>query len=353
MRIFAWLLALICLLGSAAGAEEGTGKSTYRFAFMGCNRVGFEVDLAKNPSTANLEQLRNTLSELHKKDPQPEYLFFIGDLVLGYTNYLTTVHQLRSWKAEFERSALARSKTTLVPVMGNHEALLSYQDREKVWHDYPNPPAVTAWRDQMRPYLRWKDGPTALPPNLDSLTSTQEDLSFTIKDGGVLFIMLNTDTFVDNITTGDIPLNWLGQKLAEGQADTEIEHIFVMGHKPLIKPGLDAYIVRDEEIQPALDLINQTPKVRAFLTSHYHLWDFREMPGGVPQIIAGNGGSLLKGPFADRSVGYYGYTVIDILDSGEISVESWGRPIPEPYWSEERQPRATLRERHIISPKRN
>ena len=260
--------------------------------------------------------------------------------------------QLQAWKNEFRRSPLYNSGVTLVPVVGNHEVLLSLQDpTTKLWHDSPNPPAAKAWREVMKPLLKWRDGPTMEGPNRDSLTLSQEEFSFTVREQNTLFILLNTDTFVDNVTTGDIPLHWLEKKLAEGQADPTVEHIFVMGHKPLIRPDLMAWIIRDEEVEPALKLLNSTPKVRAFLTSHYHLWDYRLMPGGIPQIIAGNGGSVLKGPFVDREVGYYGYTYVDVMKNGEIVVESWGRPVPEPYSSMERQPEATLRER-IVLPRR-
>ena len=72
------------------------------------------------------------------------------------------------------------------------------------------------------------------------------------------------------------------------------------------------------------------------------------MPGGLPQIIAGNGGSPLKGPFLEPGKGYYGYTLVDILANGDIVVESWGRPVPDPYSSTEPQPQATLRETRMI-----
>lgn len=348
MRISTLFFFVYLLLAAPCWAQD-SDPTDYRFVFVGCNRVGFEAKTSDNPSTANIQQLRNTYREIARLDPKPGYFFFLGDLILGYTGYLSTVDQLQAWKSEFERSALADSGVTLVPVTGNHETLLSVQDSKGRWHDYPNPPAVKAWREELHDLLPWRDGPTTAAPNLDSLTSTQEDLSFTIKDHGVLFIVLNTDTFVDNITTGDIPLHWLQQKLQEGQADPQVKHIFVLGHKPLIKPDIEAWIIREDQIQPAIDLLNATPKVRAFLTAHYHLWDVRPLPGGnIPQIIAGNGGSPLKGPFTDPRVGYFGYTVVDLKASGDIVVESWGRPVPDPYWNTSPQPAATLRETRVI-----
>jgi hypothetical protein len=341
-----WLLFLLCSFPTWAREQD---ESVYRFCFVGCNRLGFEVNPMHNPSTANLQQLRNTFREVAATRPKPSHLFFVGDLILGYTGYLSTVDQLQAWKTEYRRSKLYRSGVELVPIVGNHEVLLSLQNAAtKLWSDKPNPPAAKAWREVMKPLLKWRDGPTQTPPNLDSLTMTQEDMSFTVREGSVLFIALNTDTFVDNVTTGDIPLHWLEKQLLRAESDETIEHVFVLGHKPLLIPDLQAWIIRDEEIEPCLDLLNASPKVRAFLTSHFHLWDFRELPGGIPQVIAGNGGSPLKGPFTDPKVGYFGYTMVDILESGDIVVESWGRPVPDPYSSDEPQPAATLRERRVI-----
>ena len=340
------LIIALLMLASAVGAEE---ESVYRFAFIGCNRLGFEVDIAKNPSTANVQQLKNTFREVARMEPRPTHFFFVGDLILGYTGWLSSVDQLKAWKGLYEQSELPRSGVTLVPVMGNHEALLSIQDEKtKEWTDYPNPPGVLAWKYVMKPLLKWRDGPSKAAPNPDSVMLDERDLSFSVVDENVMFICLNTDTLIDNVTTGDIPLHWLEQKLEEGQNNPDIDHIFVMGHKPLVMPDMLAWIVREEERQPAIDLLTNHSKVRAFLTSHYHFWDFRLMPGGVPQIIAGNGGSPLKGSFLEPGVGYYGFTVIDILKNGDIVAESWGRPVPDPYSSDEPQPAATLRERKVL-----
>jgi hypothetical protein len=350
MKIHTILALLFWLVTLTGMAEEK--QSVNRFVFVGCNRVGFEVPATESLSSANVQQLVNTFNEVAAMRPRPTHFFFVGDLIRGYRGRLETVDQLQAWKTLHRRSDLYRSGTELVPVVGNHEVLLSiYNEKTKHWRDYPNPPATKAWKEVMKPYLKWRDGPTTQAPNSDSLTMDQSDLSFSVVEGNIMFICLNTDTFIDNTTTGDIPLHWLEQKLKEGQESPDIEHIFVMGHKPLVFPDMMAWIVREEERQPAIDLLTAHSKVRAFLTSHYHFWDFRLMPGGVPQIIAGNGGSPLKGHFLEPGVGHYGYTVVDILANGDISVESWGRPAPDPYSSTEPQPEATLRETRLIKPR--
>ena len=342
-------IVIFLLLFVAVSAEE---EVEYRFCFVGCNRLGFEVNTAENPSTANLQQLHNTFREVTRMSPKPSHMFFVGDIILGYTGYLSTVDQLQGWVAEYRKSEMYGSGVEMVPVVGNHEVLLSLQDKTtKLWHDYPNPVAVKAWKEVLRPYNKWRNGPTNEAPNPDGLTLSQNDLSFTVRHQGLLFIVLNTDTFIDNTTTGDIPLHWLESRLEAATADPTIEHVFVLGHKPFIKAEFEAWIVREEEAEAAQELLVGCPKVRAYLTSHYHFWDYRAMKGEVPQIIAGNGGSPLKGSFLEPGAGYFGYTVVDIMKSGEIVVESWGRPVPEPYSSEEPQPAATLREREVIKPR--
>lgn len=338
MRLLSFIFLLLTTL--AVNAQE----SVHRFVYIGCNRIDWEVPISENPSTANIQQLMNTFNEVAAMQPAPSHLFFVGDLIRGYRPELETRDQLRAWKGLYRQSDLFDSEVELVPIVGNHEVLLSIQDKDKKWHDYPNPPAARAWKEVMKPLLKWRDGPTRQGANPDSLTIDQRELSFTVVHQNVMFICLNTDTFIDNVTTGDIPLHWLEQKVKEGQESPDIDHIFVLGHKPLVFPDMMAWIVREEEREPAIQLLTENSKVRAFLTSHYHFWDYREMPGGVPQIIAGNGGSPLKGKFLEPGAGYYGYTVVDILENGDVKVESWGRPVPEPYYSEEPQPPATLRE---------
>ena len=342
------LSTLLFSSSQAEIAERPSSAIKCRFSFVGCNRVDFDVDQDINPSTANVGQLKATFRNLAKLKSKPSHFFFLGDLILGYTSGLDTVEQLQAWRALYEKSRLSRSGVTLVPVVGNHETLLSYKDEAGSWHDYPNPAAIFAWEDVMKPFLDWHDGPQTTAPNDDQLTISQEVLSFTVREHNILFIILNTDTFVDNLTLGDIPLHWLQQKLDEGEADKTVEHIFVMGHKPLSEVEYKTTLVRDGERQNAENMLAANPKVRAYLAAHYHLWDFRRLSSGLLQITAGNGGSKLKGSFKNPEVGYYGYTLLDILESGEMVVESWGRPVPNPYDGKPKETKVTLRERRVV-----
>ena len=124
MKILKTSTLLLCLLTLSVVAEERENIA-YRFVYAGCNRVGFEVPMSANPSTANVEQLVNTFNEVAAMEPRPSYFFFVGDLIRGYTSLLSTLEQLRAWKALHQKSELYNSGVALVPVVGNHEVLLS------------------------------------------------------------------------------------------------------------------------------------------------------------------------------------------------------------------------------------
>ena len=341
-------LLFILLLSIGASAEE-SDPLVYRFAFFGCNRVGFTELSKDNPSSANRAQLEASFRELVDLSPRPKYVFGVGDLVNGYTHGLGLRRQLKAWKSLVKKSALNRSGIILVPIVGNHEVLLSiFHEKTKRWRDFPSPEALAIWLDVMKPFQHWKDGPTKADGNPDQLTSDQSRASFTVTDGMVHYICVNTDTFIDNTTIGDVPLVWLEKKLAAAQVDESIEHIFVLGHKTIERPDLAGEIIRKEERELMSQMLAKSNKVRAYLTAHYHLWDFRNLKSGVPQIIAGNAGTAPSGNFNVDGRGYFGYTMVDILASGKVVVESWGRPIPAPYDSMKLPPPSILREQIVL-----
>jgi hypothetical protein len=53
---------------------------------VGCNRIDAADVSKENPSTANLEQLNRTFREIAGLRRLPKFLFFAGDLVLGYSS---------------------------------------------------------------------------------------------------------------------------------------------------------------------------------------------------------------------------------------------------------------------------
>lgn len=330
--------------GEAEAKPKQASKPHLRFAFIGCNRIGFTELTPDNPSTANRQQFLQTCADLSKNPPA--YLFWVGDIVTNYAAGSETLReQLTAW-LEFHRSTeFSKSTTVMVPIVGNHEVLTSDQDpATKKWIDRPNPETLPVWENILAPYLLWNDGPKATGANPDELTHDQSSFSFTVRDKDVLFICLNTDTFIDDKTIGDVPLHWIEDKLEKAEKDPSIRHVFLLGHKPVVRPDLPGDMIRDGECEEMDRLMGSYSKVRAFLTSHFHLWDYRRTRSGVPQVIAGNGGSLTSGDFNLDGKGYYGFTMVQLFANGDLNVENWGRPVPVPYDSNEPQPPAKLLE---------
>lgn len=327
----------------------------YRFAVTGRNRLGFGELSPDNPSSANRAQLLADLTEIPQQNPQPRFLFFAGDLVTNLDPGTATLEtQLTAWLELFNGSPLAQSPVTLVPFTGNHEVLLSRKDPDTgEFVEFPNPPTLPVWVSLMDAFLRGANGPTTDPPNADGLTDDQSRLSYTFRDQDILFVVLNTDTFIDDTTLGDVPLNWLEQQLDLAQSDAGVNHIFVLGHKPVESPpGADEPpgpgSIRTEEKAALEELLAQHSKVRAYLCAHAHLWEQSVLASGVTQIIAGNAGSQVEPPFDDTGRGYFGYTLVDLHASGAFSIESWGRPIPTPYDAPPPQPPAGLRVKQLL-----
>ena len=80
----------------------------YSFVTIGCNRID-KGDLSpSNASTANLNQLNRTFNDILSLKNKPNFLFFVGDMVLGYTgtDTATLASELRNWVSIYENSGL-------------------------------------------------------------------------------------------------------------------------------------------------------------------------------------------------------------------------------------------------------
>ncbi len=278
--------------------SEGADPTVFRFALTGCNRLGFGELSDDNPSSANRAQLMADLTAIPNVVPPVSHFFFSGDLVTNLDPGVETLTtQLTAWLGIFTSSPLAQSSVELVPFTGNHEVLLSLQDPDTgEYVEFPNPATLPVWTSLMSTYLRGSNGPTTAFPNLDNLIEDQSQLSYTFQSSDVLFVILNTDTFIDLETLGDVPLNWLADQLNTAQNDPTVNHIFVMGHKPIIAPpgGGEAPgpgSIRAEEKEPLAQLLAAHSKVRGYLCAHAHLWEYSHLANGTPQLVAGNGGS--------------------------------------------------------------
>src|SRR5215831_17619645 len=113
-------VAISCGSDSTGPALDPNGVA-YSFVVVGCNRVAAPESLGV-VSTANVAELNRTFADVAAINPKPNFLFFAGDLVFGYTNDSTALdRELKGWIALYQASPLANSGVELITVPGNHE----------------------------------------------------------------------------------------------------------------------------------------------------------------------------------------------------------------------------------------
>ncbi len=311
-----------------------TDSLVYSFAFMGCNRVDRgdrHNKKATNKSTANLYALKRIYNDLCNHPNKPDAFFFLGDLVLGESTLQHLDKQLDAWLKLYKDqsfSNISNSGIELIAAPGNHE-MLTYADHHVPGHDeWPLKGAEDIWLKYMNPFM---------PKDRDNVTGSdsmnnRSTFSFVRKNIG--FIVMNTDTY--NPPTkknpwgleGMIPTKWIVQKIKDYRNSPNIDHIFVLGHKPY-------YVYNKPETGhqglpegPVLWPEMMQNKVAAMLSAHVH--DYQRMQPdtsgkGTYQIIAGNGGSQGQATF-------FGYTIINIYASGKVELLSRGYKKGTPYY---------------------
>lgn len=330
---------------SSASTGSGVDALASSFVYVGCNRLSkADWDQASNPSSANVAQLTRTFADITALTDVPEHFFLAGDLALGLdTNTAVLAGQLDAWAALYgaDTSGIA-AKVPVIPLVGNHEMLAKVKvNGTKV--ELSNPGADDVWTSWVTGHgfaQQAGNGPTKASPNADALQDNQSKLTYSFDEGGIHYVVLNTDTWTStpdattgSTQTGWIAMTWLAGDLAAAQASPSVQHIVVLGHKPIVSPIAGA--VKDDAINPAFTgpletLLDQTAKVRGYFCAHAHLWDAQKLPGkrGVYQIIAGNGGSALESNWAPA---FYGFTEVRFYQSGKVGVIRHDRPVPNPY----------------------
>ncbi len=380
----AFLLAA-CGLSACGTSEENqpppglaeTDSVTLSFAFVGCNRVGWSPKghpkIPLPPSTANVGQLLQTFEDIKALPRAPEYLFFTGDLVRNEVSGATLKDQLALWQDLWDNGALANTQTTLVPITGNHEVLKSVQFSHKGYYEVPDSsanPAWLAWLNAHQHPPQTGNGPTPATDPGDLLRGDNSQLTYsfdaTTSDGKqVHFVVLDTDTESSFSTTdslcyqapyqdvsfqnqriegtrsqdvpGWVPLNWVLQDLAN---NSQKDLLFAFGHKPIVWPGTadPASTVSDGRdtifncgqkmlAKELFTAFNTTNNFVAYLGAHKHLWDKAQIQGSLWQVIAGDGGSELEQGDA------FGFTLVEIHQSGKVTATPFTRPVPDPYYN--------------------
>lgn len=302
------------------------------FAFVGCNRIDRKDTVnwdATDSSSANLNVLKRVLHEVMELERQPDLFFFLGDIVLAETNLLRLNTELEHWVKLYNDTAQTGPMSTtpsieMVAIPGNHEMLTyaEYPD-DTVHSEFPLAGSTESWMNYMKDFM---PSDRDYIPGADSVNN---QMTFSFVRGNVAFVMMNTDTYNAPSQTyahgreGMIAYDWITAKTQEYHNDPTIDHVFVMGHKPAYTSSdndpalhfdtIHAGFMHSEELW--LELMEDT--VCAMLSAHAHTYSRNQpMGNGTYQVIAGNGGS--------KNPEFYGYTIVNIMQSGEVQLISKG-----------------------------
>jgi hypothetical protein len=325
----------------------------FSFAFAGCNRVDRgdqDNPMATNASSANVAVLKKIFSEVSAEEPKPEIFFFLGDLVYAESTKERLNSQLDAWVRQYNDPAFSEMSSSgieMVAIPGNHE-MLSWADHGVPGHnEWPLKGATELWMKYMAEYM---------PADRDKVTgpdSEANQMTFSFVRHNVGFVCMNTDTY--NSPTeenpwgieGIIPIDWIISKVQEYRKNPDIDHVFVLGHKPYYidcRPETGHQgLPEGPELWPEL----KDAGVVAMLSAHVH--DYQRMqPGdeGTYQVIAGNGGSSGEARF-------FGYTIINILVDGSVELIAKGFDKESPYYQVSSDSASTVRDATILTWEKN
>jgi len=309
------------LLVTSNVKSQSNANLDYSFVVLGCNRVD-AADTLGNPSTANVYQLNRVFTEVSQMNPLPKYIFFTGDIVLGYeSDTVKLASQLTNWLAIYNAHPIKNLPIQLVAIEGNHET----QDKAAGKKSF-----VAAERTFVRimgNYILGSNGPTitGLVAGTDSLTTDQSKLTYSFDYKNDHFVVVNTDPVGRD---GKASYKWIGSDIAAARAKGA-RHVFALGHKPAYTghfkstpDGLENFPTQRDSFWNVLER-NQTD---AFISAHVHVSDtIHPHAGKTTQIIAGNGGSLVETTFTDAPNGYFGYVVVNVYNNDLVTVKNMGR----------------------------
>lgn len=326
----------------------------FSFTFLGCNRVDRHQQFDKsatNESTANLSALKRIFNEISELNKKPELFFFLGDMVLAESTTQNLDNQLSAWVKLYNDasfSPISKSGIEMVAVPGNHEMLYYHKYPNQDQHDeWPLKGSTEIWMNHMHEFM---------PDDRDIIGGTDSlnnRMTFSFVRHNVGFVLMNTDTY--NPPTkknpygleGQIPTKWIVNKVMEYQQNPDIDHVFVLGHKPYYVSGQPETghdgIPEGPILWPKLN----EAEVVAMLSAHVH--DYQRMqPGGkgTYQVIAGNSGS-------PGSATFFGYTMINILKDGKVELIAKGFDKGMPYYKAVPQNPSTTRDNTILSWEKN
>jgi len=345
MKYICYLLFIILIISCNTNKKEHIPDTTdesnttknkdsilFSFTFLGCNRVDRKQQhdtTVTNGSTANLSALKRIWKEISDLERKPDLFFFLGDMVLAESTTKNLDSQLESWVNLYNDptfSEISKTGIEMVAIPGNHE-MLYWRDYNIPNHDeWPLKGATEIWMKHMKDYM-----PTDRE-HVKGLDSINNQMTFSFVRHNVGFVLMNTDTYNEPTKEnpygleGQIPTQWIIDKVTQYQKDSKIDHVFVLGHKPYYVSGQPetghAGLPEGPILWPKLNEAH----VVAMLSAHLH--DYQRMqPGnkGTYQIIAGNSGS-------PGSAKFFGYSKIDIMSNGTVMLNSMGYDKGDPYY---------------------
>ena len=296
-------------------------KLDYKFIVSGCNRVD-PADTLGNPSTANVYQLNRMFQEVSQMNPLPKYLFFAGDMVLGYEkDTLKLEKQLTNWLSLYKASPLFNTSVQLVAIQGNHET------QDKAAGKVSFVAAERTFIRVMGKYIIGSNGPvaTGLIAGTDSLITDQSKLTYSFDFNNDHFVIVNTDPVGRD---GKASYKWIANDIKNARLKGA-RHIFGIGHKPAYTghfkttaDGLENNLVQRDSFWTNMEKY----QADAYFSAHIHASDsIQPHSSKTWQIIAGNGGSLVEPLFASAPNAYFGYVVVNVWSNDSVDVKNMGR----------------------------
>lgn len=335
---------------AAAPETQTANQVVYSFAFVGCNRVDRgdqQNPAATNASSANVAVLKKIFSDVLAETRKPDVFFFLGDLVYAESTTELLNSQLDAWVKQYKDPAfseMVNSGIEMVAIPGNHEML--------TWAKYPDYPDHDEWPLKGATELWMKYMADYMPADRETITGPDAEvnqMTFAFTRANVGFVCMNTDTYNPGTKEnpygleGMVPTDWIVAKVQEYQADPDIDHVFVLGHKPYYvgcqpKTGHTG-LPEGPELWPKFN----EAEVVAMLSAHVHTYQ-RMQPGdeGTYQVIAGNGGSSGPAPF-------FGYTTINIMSDGSVQLVAKGFDQESPYYQVSPNAVSTVRDQTTLT----
>ena len=336
--------------------KSESNDNQFSFAFMGDGRAeDAEAGLEVYADSFNYDTTTNLLIDAYKRNS--DFVIFGGDLIDGYTNKADDYRfQLESWKNATE---LVGSSLPIYEVMGNHEAVYTaYDDGSTYGLQFDKKGENSAESIFADEFVNPINGPDK---EHESAPSYDENAYYFDYDNA-RFIVMNTNywwTSNPEEYGGNLEgyilekqMNWVKNKIAEAENNSEIDHIIPVLHEPSFPngghiddtmwySGQKEYVLdmRDELIKTLTEsektnvllgsdehnyqrllITEDTPVYASMMSDDYsgHLWQIVSGGAGAPKYDREYGpwGSYLKEFEAKEN-----YVKINI-DGKELSIKA-------------------------------